>query len=76
MQAQKRGSNNLVHVIKRGWGHFFLCKVVGVNLAFLFSYSHSQDQEETQLVFISVSSRSVSYCNPSSLSVGGGVGGH
>ena len=51
------------------------CWGQGVNLAFLFSRSHSQDQEETQLVFISVSLRSVSYCNPGSLSVGGGVGG-
>ena len=28
MQAQKGGSNNLVHVINGG--HYFLCKVVGV----------------------------------------------
>ena len=29
MQAQKGGSNNLVHVIKGG-GHYFLCKDAGV----------------------------------------------
>jgi len=28
-QAQKGGSNNLVHAIK-GWGHYSLCKVPGV----------------------------------------------
>ena len=28
-QAQKGGSNNLVHVIKGA--HYFLCKVAGVN---------------------------------------------
>ena len=28
MQAQKGGSNNLVHAIKGG--HYFLCKVAGV----------------------------------------------
>ena len=26
----KGGSNNLVHVIKGGGGHYFLCKVAGV----------------------------------------------
>ena len=30
MQAQKRGSNNLVHVTKGGGGHYFLCKDAGV----------------------------------------------
>ena len=31
MQAQKGGSNNLVHVIKGGGGgHYFLCKDAGV----------------------------------------------
>ena len=29
MQAQKEGSNNLVHVINGG-GHYFLCKDAGV----------------------------------------------
>ena len=42
MQAQKGGSNNLVHVIKGG-PLFFMqrCWGQGVNLQFLFSHSHS-----------------------------------
>ena len=43
MQAQKGGSNNLVHVIKGGGALFFMqrCWGQGVNLQFLFSHSHS-----------------------------------
>ena len=42
MQAQKGGSNNLVHVIKGG-PLFFMqrCWGQGVNLQFLCSHSHS-----------------------------------
>ena len=43
MQAQKGGSNNLVHVIKGGGPLFFMqrCWGQGVNLQFLCSHSHS-----------------------------------
>ena len=44
MQAQKGGSNNLVHVIKGGGGGIiFYAKMLGqgVNLQFLCSHSHS-----------------------------------
>ena len=43
MQAQKGGSNNLVHVIKWGGALFFMqsCWGQGVNLEFFCSHSHS-----------------------------------
>ena len=43
MQAQKGGSNNLVHVIRGGGALIFMqrCWGQGVNLQFLCSHSHS-----------------------------------